>query len=162
MRAVYERGGGVVEAHETGFWRREPALLANGARLTAGSTYLRRDGRPFLVVGANHWVNDAVWPSFPENGNALEWDRDFADMASRDLNFVRTGIWFGPPEPRRPAPPARRGEPVVTQPRSTPPRRRPARLAGAVHVLLVRAREPMRSLPAAALRRARGTLTRTR
>ena len=94
VRAVYERGGGIVEVHETGFWRGEPALLAGGARLTAGSTYLRRDGRPFLVVGANHWVNDAVWPYFPENGNALEWDRDFAEMASRDLNFVRTGIWF--------------------------------------------------------------------
>jgi hypothetical protein len=94
VRATYERGGGIVEGHETGFWRRDGALLASGARLTAGTTYLRRDGRPFLVVGANHWVNDSVWPFFPDNGNALEWDRDFAEMASRDLNFVRTGVWF--------------------------------------------------------------------
>ena len=94
VRALYERGGGIVDAHETGFWRRDPALLAGGSTLTAGKTYLRRDGKPFLVVGVNHWVNDAVWPYFPENGNALEWDRDFAEMASRDLNFVRTGNWF--------------------------------------------------------------------
>ena len=45
-------------------------------------------------MGANHWVNDTVWAFFPENGNALEWDRDFAEMAARGLNFVRTGIWF--------------------------------------------------------------------
>jgi hypothetical protein len=94
VRARYERDGGIVDAHETGFWRRDPALLAAGARLTAGPTYLRRDGKPFLVVGVNHWVNDTVWPFFPENGNALEWDRDFAEMAARGLNFVRTGIWF--------------------------------------------------------------------
>ena len=94
VRASYERDGGIVEAHETGFWRRDPALLSNGARLTAGPTYLRADGRPFLAVGVNHWVNDSVWPFFPENANALEWDRDFAEMAARGLNYVRTGIWF--------------------------------------------------------------------
>jgi hypothetical protein len=94
VRALYARGGGIAEAHETGFWRRDPALLAAGPILTAGRTYLRRDGKPFLVVGVNHWVNDAVLPDFPENGNALEWDRDFGEMASRNLNFVRTGNWF--------------------------------------------------------------------
>jgi hypothetical protein len=94
VRAVYERDGGVVDVHETGFWRRSPALLSTGPRLTAGTTYLRRDGRPFLAVGVNHWVNDSVWPYFPENANALEWDRDFSEMAARGFNFVRTGIWF--------------------------------------------------------------------
>lgn len=94
VRATYERGDAIVDVHETGFWRREASLLASGARLTAGSTYLRADGRPFLAVGVNHWVNDTVWPFFPENGNALEWDRDFSEMAARGFTFVRTGIWF--------------------------------------------------------------------
>ncbi len=95
VRATYERAGGVVDVHETGFWRRDATLLASGDALTAGATYLRRGGRPFLVVGANHWLNDSVWWSFPENANALAWDRDFAEMAARGLSFVRTGIWSG-------------------------------------------------------------------
>jgi Beta-galactosidase len=94
LRATFEREGGLVDVHETGFWRRDAKLLASGARLTAGPTYLRADGKPFLAIGANHWVNDTVWPFFPENGNALEWDRDFAEMAGRGFTFVRTGIWF--------------------------------------------------------------------
>ncbi len=94
VRAIFERDGGLVEVHETGFWRRDATLLAGGRRLTAGPTYLRADGKPFLAVGVNHWVNDSVWPFFPENGNALEWDRDFAEMAERGFTFVRTGIWF--------------------------------------------------------------------
>jgi hypothetical protein len=93
VRAVYERDGAVVDVHETGFWRRDEALLARGPRLTAGSTYLRKDGKPFIPVGVNMWVNDTVWAVFPENANALEWDRDFAEMAARGLTFVRTGIW---------------------------------------------------------------------
>lgn len=94
LTATYERGGEVVDVHETGFWRRDEALLASGARLGAGPTYLRRDGRPYLPVGVNLWVNDTAWPFFPSNANALEWDRDFAELAGRDLDFVRTGIWF--------------------------------------------------------------------
>lgn len=93
VRATYERGGQVVDVHQTGFWRRDWKALGNGARLTAGATYLRLDDRPFIPVGVNMWVNDTVWPFFPENANALEWDRDFAEMQARGLNFVRTGIW---------------------------------------------------------------------
>ncbi len=93
VRAILERTGGVVDVHETGFWRRDEGLLASGPALSAGTTYLRKDGKPFLPVGVNMWVNDTVWPFFPENANALEWDRDFAEMAGRDLTFVRTGIW---------------------------------------------------------------------
>jgi hypothetical protein len=93
VRATYERDGAVVEVHETGFWRRDETVLGSGASLTAGPTYLRRDGKPFIPVGVNMWVNDTVWAVFPENANALEWDRDFAEMAARGLTFVRTGIW---------------------------------------------------------------------
>lgn len=95
VRAKLERDGGVVDVHETGFWRHDPKVLASGARLSAGPTFFRKDGRPYLPIGVNHWVNDSVWPSFPENANALEWDRDFAELAARGLTFVRTGIWSG-------------------------------------------------------------------
>jgi hypothetical protein len=93
VHAAYERDGSRVEAHDTGFWRRDPTLLASGSRLSAGPTYLRKDGVPFIPVGVNHWVDDSVWSSFPDNANALEWDRDFGEMAARGLTFVRTGIW---------------------------------------------------------------------
>jgi hypothetical protein len=94
VKATFERGAAVVDVHETGFWRGAPEQLLAGPRLGAGSTYLERDGAPFLPVGVNAWVNDTVWPFFPENANALEWDRDFAEMAARGFTFVRTGIWF--------------------------------------------------------------------
>jgi Cellulase (glycosyl hydrolase family 5) len=94
VRATLLQQDQIVEVHETGFWRRDEALLHDGPKLSAGTTYLRRDGKPFLAVGVNHWVNDSVWPFFPENGNALEWERDFAEMEARGFNFVRTGIWF--------------------------------------------------------------------
>jgi hypothetical protein len=94
VRATYERAGAAVDVHETGFWRRDEALLRSGPALAAGRTYLRREGKPFLAVGVNAWVNDSVFPFFPENGNALEWERDFQEMAARGFNFVRTGIWF--------------------------------------------------------------------
>ncbi len=95
LRASYERAGGVVDVHDTGFWRSDPKLLASGAALTTGPTYLRRDGKPVLVVGADHWLNDSVWSAFPENANALAWDRDFAEMAKAGLTFLRTGSWSG-------------------------------------------------------------------
>lgn len=94
LTATYERGAQVVDVHQTGFWRRDEPLLASGAFLSAGSTYLRRDDQPFIPIGVNMWVNDTAWPFFPANANAFEWDRDFAELASRDLSFVRTGIWF--------------------------------------------------------------------
>jgi hypothetical protein len=94
VRTTFERDGAIVDVHETGFWRTSADATWVGPTLTAGATYLRRDGHPFLVMGVNHWVNDSVFAFFPENGNALEWDRDFADMASCGLTFVRTGIWF--------------------------------------------------------------------
>lgn len=97
VRATYLRQGATVDVHETGFFRRQPELLRSGEPVTAGSTWLRRGGAPFIPVGVNMWVNDGVWPFFPENANALEWDRDFAEMAAADLDFVRTGIWH----PRR-------------------------------------------------------------
>jgi hypothetical protein len=93
VRARFERDGHLVDGHETGFFRRDPALLATGSPLTAGRTYLRRGGRAFLPVGVNTWVNDTVWPFFPENANPLEWERDFAELASRGVSFVRTGFW---------------------------------------------------------------------
>ena len=103
IRSYLERGGNLLNVGGRPLWI--PAFReGTGFRLgRAADDYWRllaavdatevprRDGKPFLVVGVNHWVNDAVFPYFPENGNALEWDRDFAEMASRDLNFVRTG-----------------------------------------------------------------------
>ena len=94
LTATLERDAQVVEVHETGFWRRDESILTSGRFLGAGSTYLRRGDQPFIPIGVNMWVNDTNWPFFPSNANAFEWDRDFKEMASRGLSFVRTGIWF--------------------------------------------------------------------
>ena len=39
-RDSYLRADRIVDVHETGFWRREAALLESGPQLTAGPTYL--------------------------------------------------------------------------------------------------------------------------
>jgi hypothetical protein len=93
VRATYESAGRPIEVYETGFWRRDAKLLTQGPRLTAGRTYLHKDGAPFLPVGVNHYSNDPVWGDFPRTSNGLVWDRDFAAMQARHITFIRTGIW---------------------------------------------------------------------
>ena len=93
VRATYQSAGRPVEVYETGFWRRDTKLLTQGPRLTAGRTYLRKDGAPCLPVGVNHYSNDPVWGNFPRTSNGLVWDRDFAAMQARHITFIRTGIW---------------------------------------------------------------------
>jgi hypothetical protein len=59
-----ERDGGIVDVHETGFWRLDPRCSRGQAER---GPHLPAPGRPTcLPVGVNHWVNDSVWSSFPE------------------------------------------------------------------------------------------------
>jgi hypothetical protein len=76
----------------TGFWVHDDRLLKGGPRLSASSDWLRKDGAIFPVIGTTYMASD-VHRKFLYEPNPHVWDRDFAEMARRGVNFVRTGLW---------------------------------------------------------------------
>lgn len=94
LRTTYESGGKVREVYHTGFWIRDERWLLEGPRLSAGRTYFRKDGVPFLPFGANYFSTDRYRTGFLGNPNAYVWERDFAEMARNNVTFVRTGVWM--------------------------------------------------------------------
>lgn len=79
-------------AARTGFWVKDEKLLASGPKLTVGRDWLRRDGKPFPIVGTTYMASDAH-RHFLFEPNPDAWDVDFAEMKKRGINFVRTGLW---------------------------------------------------------------------
>ena len=78
----------------TGFWVKDEALLTTGPRLSASRDWIRRDGAVFPIVGTTYMASD-VHRKFLFEPNPHAWDRDFAAMGARGVNFVRTGLWTG-------------------------------------------------------------------
>ncbi len=78
----------------TGFWVKDAALLASGPRLSASRDWIRRDGHVTPIIGTTYMASD-VHRKFLFEPNPHAWDRDFAEMARRGVNFVRTGLWTG-------------------------------------------------------------------
>jgi len=76
----------------TGFWVRDERLLASAPALTASRDWLRKDGAVFPIVGTTYMASD-VHRKFLFEPNPHVWDRDFAEMARRGVNLVRTGLW---------------------------------------------------------------------
>jgi hypothetical protein len=76
----------------TGFWVKDEALLARGPRLGVSRDWIRRDGRPFPVVGTTYMASD-VHRKFLFEPNPHVWDRDFREMSRQGVNLVRTGLW---------------------------------------------------------------------
>ena len=93
VRARHEDGGKVREAYQTGFWSRDEKLLRSGPALGVGRTYFRKDGTPFLPFGTNYFTTDIYHSGFLGSANAYVWERDFAEMESHGVTFVRTGVW---------------------------------------------------------------------
>jgi hypothetical protein len=78
----------------TGFWVKDKALLEGGSRLSVSRDWIRKDGRVMPIVGTTYMASD-VHRKFLFEPNPAVWDRDFAEMARRGVNFVRTGLWTG-------------------------------------------------------------------
>ncbi|HWK10483.1 MAG TPA: hypothetical protein VNR64_10555, partial [Vicinamibacterales bacterium] len=78
----------------TGFWVRDDQLLARGPALTVSRDWIRADGHVMPIVGTTYMASD-VDRKFLFEPNPDVWDRDFAAMQRRGINFVRTGIWTG-------------------------------------------------------------------
>ena len=77
---------------ETAFWVKDEKLLASGPKIGVSADWLRKDGRPFPVVGTTYMASD-VHRDFLFEPNPAAWDADFAEMKRRGLSFVRTGLW---------------------------------------------------------------------
>jgi hypothetical protein len=77
---------------ETGFWVKDERLLASAPVLGASRDWLRKDGVVFPIVGTTYMASD-VHRKFLFEPNPHVWDRDFAEMTRRGVNFVRTGLW---------------------------------------------------------------------
>lgn len=77
---------------QTAFWVRDDRLLASAPKLSVSRDWLRKDGRPFPVVGTTYMASD-VHRQFLFEPNPAAWDADFADMKRRGIGFVRTGLW---------------------------------------------------------------------
>ncbi len=81
-------------AFETGFWIMDRELFASGDQLSMGSWSLLRNGQPEPVIGTTV-MSGSVHRKFLFEPNAAEWSDTFAELASIDINLVRTGVWSG-------------------------------------------------------------------
>jgi hypothetical protein len=78
----------------TGFWVKDETLLRSAKPLSVSRDWIRRDGRPFPVVGTTYMASD-VHRKFLFEPNPHVWDRDFREMSRQGVNLVRTGLWTG-------------------------------------------------------------------
>ena len=78
----------------TGFWMFDGALFASGDALTFDDYTLRRNGQPEPIVGTTT-MSATVHRDFLFEPNAAVWDDTFAELASLDINAIRTGLWSG-------------------------------------------------------------------
>ncbi len=83
-----------VEPVETGFWVFDRTLFESGGELSFDGYTLRRDGEPEPVVGTTV-MSETVHRDFLFEPNAAVWDDTFAELASLNINLVRTGMWGG-------------------------------------------------------------------
>ena len=76
----------------SGFVVKDEKLFASAPKLGITRDWLRKDGKPFPVVGTTYMASD-VHRKFLFEPNPHVWDADFAAMQQRGINFVRTGLW---------------------------------------------------------------------
>lgn len=83
-----------MDAATSGFWVFDPALFASGDELTFDGYTMRRNGIPEPVVGTTV-MSRTTHRDFLHEPDAAVWDDTFAELASLDINLVRTGVWAG-------------------------------------------------------------------
>ena len=81
-----------MPAHETGFWIMDGELFTSGGELSMGPWAMERNAVPEPVIGTTV-MSGSVHRKFLFEPNAAEWHDTFAELASIDVNLVRTGVW---------------------------------------------------------------------
>jgi hypothetical protein len=94
VRGVYQDAGQPREFYQNALWIEDPRALTSGPALAVNGDFLTRDGKPFFPVGSNYFSTESNGWDFAGPRNAWIWERDFADMEKRGVNFVRTGVWM--------------------------------------------------------------------
>jgi hypothetical protein len=94
IRATYY-GDQPSEFYQNAFWVEDEQLLRSGPVIGVKGDFLTRDGKPYLPFGTNYFTTERSSWDFSGSRNAWIWERDFADMASHGVTFVRTGVWNG-------------------------------------------------------------------
>ncbi len=94
VRATYRQEGHFREFYENGFWVAKRSSLDNGEALGVNGDFLTRGGKPFFPVGTNYFTTEENGWDFSGPRNASVWDKDFAEMATHGVTFVRTGVWM--------------------------------------------------------------------
>ena len=88
----------IVAKHEhappftTGFWVMDEKLFASGGEIAFDSYTLRKDGKPFPVVGTTV-MSPTVHRKFLFEPNAAAWEEMFRELASLEMRLIRTGMW---------------------------------------------------------------------
>jgi len=94
VNAVLAQGGRPQEFYQNGFLVSDRSALASGPALGVHGDFLTLDGKPFFPVGTNYFSTEENGWDFSGPRNAAVWDKDFAEMASHGVSFVRTGVWM--------------------------------------------------------------------
>jgi len=94
VTAVLILGGQPREFYQNAFLVADRSSLATGPPLGVHGDFLTLAGKPFFPVGTNYFSTEANGWDFSGPRNASIWDKDFADMQSHGVSFVRTGVWM--------------------------------------------------------------------
>jgi hypothetical protein len=94
LSAVLSEGGKPREFYRNGFWVSVPAAVASGPKLGVHGDFLSLDDKPFFPVGTNYFTTEENGWDFSGPRNAWVWEKDFADMETHGVSFVRTGVWM--------------------------------------------------------------------
>ena len=94
VSAQLNAGGRLLQSYQNGFWVEDAKAVAAGPALGVHGDFLTRGGAPYFPVGTNYFTTDEGGWDFSSARNALTWERDFAEMESHGVTFVRTGVWM--------------------------------------------------------------------
>jgi hypothetical protein len=94
VSAVLAQGGQPREFYQNAFLVADRGALAAGPALGVHGDFLTLDGKPFFPVGSNYFSTEENGWDFSGPRNAAIWDKDFAEMESHGVSFVRTGVWM--------------------------------------------------------------------
>jgi Beta-galactosidase len=94
VSAVLNQGGQAREFYQNAFLVADSSALASGPVLGTHGDFITLDGKPFFPAGTNYFSTEENGWDFSGPRNAAVWDKDFAEMASHGVSFVRTGVWM--------------------------------------------------------------------
>jgi len=94
VTATLTLGGQPREFYQNAFLVADRESLTTGPALGVHGDFLTLADKPFFPVGTNYFSTEANGWDFSGPRNAAIWDKDFADMQSHGVSFVRTGVWM--------------------------------------------------------------------